>query len=266
MRQFIYSSLAVLTLTTVLSPSIAIAADKVIATVNKTKITEEDYNEYLRLRQAKQPNPKVGANRKAVINELINRELLYQAALKEKLEKDPEVSTRLKIMKKELLMQAAIGKSKVTSPVTDEELKKEYDKNAKKANVKEYKARHILVKTEDEAKAIIVELDKGEDFAELAKEKSTGPSGKKGGNLGWFNPSQMVPPFSQATSEMKKGAYSKKPVKTRFGWHIIKLEDTRKIDPPKFADVKQQLRMVVQNKRLKDYIDNLRKNAKVTIK
>ncbi|HFQ14546.1 MAG TPA: peptidylprolyl isomerase, partial [Gammaproteobacteria bacterium] len=103
-------------------------------------------------------------------------------------------------------------------------------------------------------------------FEELAKKKSTGPSAKDGGDLGWFSPSQMVPPFSQAVAQLKKGQYTKKPVKTRFGYHVIKLEDSRKRTPPKFEDIKPQLRMVMQNQRIQEYISNLRKKAKIDIK
>ena len=131
---------------------------------------------------------------------------------------------------------------------------------------KEYKARHILVKTEDEAKAVVKQLDDGSDFAKLAKEKSTGPSGKTGGDLGWFRPQQMVPPFSDAVAAMKKNTYTKKPVKTQFGWHVIKLEDLRDVQPPKFEDIKDQVKTIVQTKRVQKYVKSLRDKAKIDYK
>ncbi len=113
---------------------------------------------------------------------------------------------------------------------------------------------------------MIAELDSGANFAELAKSKSTGPTAKNGGDLGWFKPNQMVPPFAQAVSEMKKGSYTKKPVKTQFGWHVIKLEDERKLTPPKFEEVKEQIRSIKTNQKIQQYVIELRKKAKVDIK
>ncbi len=152
------------------------------------------------------------------------------------------------------------------NPVSDKELRKEYDSKVAGANLKEYKARHILLKSEADAKSVIAELDSGANFAELAKSKSTGPTAKNGGDLGWFKPNQMVPPFAQAVSEMKKGSYTKKPVKTQFGWHVIKLEDERKLTPPKFEEVKEQIRSIKTNQKIQQYVIELRKKAKVDIK
>ena len=129
----------------------------------------------------------------------------------------------------------------------------------------EYKARHILVKTEDEAKNVIAQLDKGADFAKLAKEKSIGPSGKEGGDLGWFSPDNMVKPFADAAAALKVGTYSKTPVHTQFGWHVIKLEDTRPVSPPSFDELKNQLMNSWRNKMISAYLDRLRSEANVKI-
>ena len=151
-------------------------------------------------------------------------------------------------------------------PVTDKELKEIYDTQVAGANPKEFKARHILVKDEAKAKELIKNLNDGANFEDVAKKESTGPSGKNGGDLGWFSPAQMVPAFSQATEKLKKGTHSQKPVKTRFGFHIIKLEDSRKRELPKFEDVKGQITPLVQHKRLQEYVLKLRSKAKIEIK
>lgn len=262
MNKMIYSS-AVLVLS-LLSSSIY-AADSV-ATVNGTKISQKTYEAYLKQRMAQHPNAQLQNNRTAVINELVNRELLYQEAKKMGLHKDKALQEQIEQQRVNLLIQAAISRSPVAKPITDDELKKEYDNKIAKANVNEFKASHILVKDEAKANELIKQLQGGADFAELAKKESTGPSGKNGGDLGWFNPGQMVPEFSQAVATMKKGSFSDKPVHTQFGWHIIKLEDIRKLEPPAFDAVKNQIGAYIQNQRLQDYISSLRAKAKIEIK
>ena len=145
-------------------------------------------------------------------------------------------------------------------------LKKEYQEQIKNAPKEEYKARHILVKTEDEAKEIIKSLKDGADFEKLAKEKSIGPSGPNGGDLGWFTATTMVPEFADAVAKLKKGDITDQPVKTQFGWHVIKLEDTRKVDPPSFDSMKDKLRSIVANKSIQNYLSELHKKAKIELK
>jgi len=199
-----------------------------------------------------------------LVDELVQRELLIQDAVAKQLEKTPEYTEQLATIKKSLLSQTAIQEYLKANPVTDAELKAEYDKNAGKGG-EEYKARHILVKTEDEAKKIIAELTKGADFAELAKKKSTGPSGPKGGDLGWFASGQMVPPFSEAVIAMKDKEFTKEPVKTQFGWHVILREEARAQTPPPFETVKEQISPMLQRKKMQTYLEGLRTKAKVDI-
>ncbi|NOR80497.1 MAG: peptidylprolyl isomerase [Methyloprofundus sp.] len=201
-----------------------------------------------------------------LIDELIKRELLVQEAQSKHLDQAPETQERLAMMRNSLLSQLAVEDYIKANPVTDADLKAEYDKQiGNKAGGTEYKARHILVKEEAEAIAIIAELDKGADFAKLAKTKSTGPSKTQGGDLGWFGPKQMVAPFSEAVAQLDKGSYTKTPVKTQFGWHIIILEDTRVQTPPPFDTVKAQLEPIVQRQKLTTYLDSLRSGAQVEI-
>ena len=148
-----------------------------------------------------------------------------------------------------------------------EKIKTDFEARAKAQGERiEYKARHILVKDEDEAKKIIKQLDKGTDFAELAKKNSTGPTGKDGGELDWFDASQMVAPFAEAVAAMKPGTYSKKPVQTQFGWHVIELQETRKAEapkPPSFEDAKPQLEALLKRQKLGEKIAEMRDQAKV---
>ena len=173
---------------------------------------------------------------------------------------------KLEAVRQNLILGAALEKAMTSPAITDAELKKMYDSRVAEFNVKEYKARHILVKSKDEAEKVITELDMGGDFAELAKKKSTGPTGKNGGDLGWFAPQQMVPEFSQAVSQLEKGKYTKSPVQTKFGWHVIKLEDTRSAEPPTFDQVKPQLKKVAEQSRANDYLQSLKAKAKIDIK
>lgn len=243
----------------------AYSASKAVATVNGKPIAKKTFDAYVIHKKKQNPEFDAEKNRDVLIQELVNRELMFQDALRLKLDKDKDVLFQLQQHRIDLLIKHAIRKTMLATPISDTELKLEYDRRVKSANVKEYKARHILLKKEDKAKSVIKELDNGKDFIKLAKAYSTGPTGKNGGDLGWFNSRQMVPAFSKAVASMKKGTYTKTPVKTKFGWHVIKLEDTRKMEPPKFSEIKKQIRTIMQNKKLQEYIVELRKKAKIKI-
>ena len=202
--------------------------------------------------------------REQLLEELIQRELLIQQALEKGLDKSPEVIERMATVRNSLLSQAALQDYLKANPVTDEEIKAEYD--SKMANMgEEYKARHILVKTEEEAKKIIAELEKGGDFQELAKKHSIDPAGSEGGDLGWFTADRMVPPFSEAVVALENGKFSKEPVQTQFGWHVILREDSRALTPPPFDAIKEQIRPMLQRQKAQAMIENLRNSAKVEI-
>ncbi len=242
------------------------AEDKVLATVNGHPITQQTLDFYAQQRAAQAPEDKTPHDKNAMLQELVNRELLYEDARKKKLEKEPEVKKQLALQRREILIAAALRNQLSKTKISEDELRKEYKERVADANVHEYKARHILTASEDDAKKVVKELENGADFAKLAKEKSIGPSGEQGGELGWFNPSQMVPQFSQAVENLKKGEYTKEPVKTQFGWHVIKLEDSRKVTPPPFDKIEPRLRQVLQSQKLREYVGQLRKEAKVDIK
>jgi len=201
-----------------------------------------------------------------LIEELIQRELLVQDAEQKHLENSPDILAQLDSAKKTLLTQADVQDFIKANPVTDAELKAEYDSKVAGENGIEYKARHILVKTEDEAKKIIAELDKGGDFAKLANKNSLdGKDSQNGGDLGWFSAGQMVAPFSEAVAKLEKAQYTKTPVKTQFGYHVILREDSRAQTPPPLEAVKEQLTPYLQRKKVQAFVENLRKQAKVEI-
>ncbi|MDO9106040.1 MAG: peptidylprolyl isomerase [Methylovulum sp.] len=201
-----------------------------------------------------------------LVEELIQRELLVQDAVQKQLDKSPEVLANIEDAKKSILTQADVQNFMKTNPVTDAEIKAEYDSKVGGANATEYKARHILVKTEAEAKKIIAELDKGADFAKLANKNSLdAKESQSGGDLGWFVASQMVEPFSKAVVALEKGKYTSAPVQTQFGWHVILREDSRAQTPPPLEAVKEQLTPFLQRKKLQTMLENLRKQAKVEI-
>jgi len=249
----------------VLISNSVIAENKIVIQVNDTKLDTVFYDKYKSMR--KQQNPALPDVRidKILKNELVNRELLYQAAIKDKLDKNKDIAFNLQVSRQEVLINAAMQKVIQLNPISDADVKKEYELNVANRSSKEYKARHILVATEETAKEIIELLNKGGNFKKLATEKSTGPSNKKGGDLGWFPGDQMVPEFSKAIGTMKKGTYSKTPVKTRFGWHIIKLENIRTSTPPEYDQVKAKIRVHLKNKVLSKYVAELRQSAKIKI-
>ncbi len=201
-----------------------------------------------------------------LIEELIQREILVQDAVQKQLDKSESIVTQLESAKKTLLTQADVQDYIKANPVTDAEIKAEYDSKISALNGTEYKARHILVKTEAEAKKLIAELDKGADFAKLANKNSLdAKESQNGGDLGWFTAGQMVAPFSEAVVKLEKGKYTKTPVQTQFGWHIILREDSRAQTPPPLDSVKDQLTPYLQRKKVQTMVEGLRKNAKVEI-
>jgi len=201
-----------------------------------------------------------------LVEELIQRELLVQDATQKQLDKSPELVAQLEAAKKALLTQADLQNFIKANPVTDAEIKAEYDSKVAAEKGTEYKARHILVKTEAEAKKLITELDKGADFAKLANKNSLdAKESQNGGDLGWFSAAQMVAPFSEAVAALEKGKYTKEPVKTQFGYHVILKEDSRPVTPPPLEAVKEQLTPFLQRKKVQEMIETLRKQAKVEI-
>jgi peptidyl-prolyl cis-trans isomerase C len=244
----------------------AVKKEDAIASVNGqyiSKKTLEDLEKDLAQRSQGQAP---AFPKEKLVDELVQREILVQDAVQKKLDQAPETVAQLDAARKAILTQASLQNFLKANPITDADIKKEYDSKVGGANGTEYKASHILVKTEDEAKKLIAELDKGEKFSKLANKHSLdAKESQNGGDLGWFNPSQMVAPFSEAVAKLEKGKYTKAPVQTQFGWHIISLEDSRKQAAPPLEAVKEQLTPMLQRQKIQNMVEGLRKQAKVEI-
>ncbi|MDM7462782.1 MAG: peptidylprolyl isomerase [Tepidimonas taiwanensis] len=217
----------------------------------------------LEQQMARSGRPVDDAVRQQLREEAILREIFMQEAERRGLRASPEVKAQLELATQTVLIRELFADEQRRHPVTDADLKAEYDRIAASMG-QEYRARHILVGSEDEAKAIIAELGKGARFEELAKQRSKDPgSGANGGDLDWATPDMFVPEFSQAMVKLGKGEVTPTPVKSPFGWHVIRLDDTRKAQLPPFEDVKPQLQQQLQQKRLAEFQEALRAKAKV---
>lgn len=204
------------------------------------------------------------ALRDAIREELVRREILSQEAARIGLDKKPEVQAQMELARQSVLIGAYLNDYVKKNPISDEALQAEYDKIRAALGDKEYHTRHILFENEEDAKAAIARLDKGESFEDLAKALSKDPGSKeRGGDLGWANPASFVKPFSEAMVKLEKGQYTKTPVKSDFGWHVIRLEDTRELKGPSFEDVKPQLTRRMQQQLVEQHILDLRGKAKV---
>ena len=235
------SAVALMTFAT---PAFAAESD-VVAKVGDKEITERDLMAAAGAigQQFAQMPPE--QRKLALLSALIDIKALAQEAEKAKLQDEPDVATEIAFQRERALHNAYFAKNGVAA-VTDEELKARYDKEIATVEAKqEVHARHILVKTKEEAEAVIKQLDEGGDFEAVAKEKSTGPSGPEGGDLGFFGAGQMVPAFEKAAFAMEPGTYTKEPVETQFGWHVIKVEEKREAQKPSFEQIKDQVRQVV---------------------
>jgi peptidyl-prolyl cis-trans isomerase C len=233
-----------------------------LLTVNGKPVTRAMYSLYFQDRMRGVPDAKNSPEMQmSVLNELANILIVAQEAEKSGLHEREDVAASLDLLKAKLLTQVAIQEHANQHKPSDEEVQKIYDAEYANQSNTEYKARHILVKEEEEAKSLITKLNDGGDFAELAKEHSTGPTGKNGGDLGWFDAGQMVQPFSEALKSMEKGKYTTEPVKTQFGWHVILLEDSRQSPPATLEKVRGKIMNSLQQKSLTEYMQGLRESS-----
>lgn len=197
-------------------------------------------------------------------DEVIAREIFMQEASKRGLDGSDDYKNQLELARQTILIRALFSDFQEKNPVTDADAKAEYDKYVAANAGKEYRARHILVAKEDEAKAIIASLKKGAKFEDLAKKQSKDPgSGANGGDLDWANAKSYVPEFSEAMIKLAKGQTTQIPVKSQFGFHVIRLDDVREAQLPKFEEVKPQIQQQMQQERLSKFQDELRSKAKV---
>ncbi len=248
---------------------------KTYATVNGEKITDQDLKFILHSLGGVDFKKLPKDRQKKIIDQAIERKLLSEKAIKDGIEKDPVYKQTLESIKRDLALEIWMKKQYGEISVTEKEAKEFYKKNADKFKRPELvKARHILVKTEKEAKEIIKELKKAgkgkkleEKFIELAKKKSVGPSGKNGGELGWFDKKQMVKEFSEAAFKLKKGEFTTKPVKTQFGYHVIYVEDKKPAGQIEYDKVQDSIIAQLKLNKFKEKIQklgkDLRKKAKI---
>ena len=210
--------------------------------------------------QGQQDSPQLRA---MVKEELVNREILMQEADKLGLSSSPEVKNQMEMARQSIVIRALVADYVKKNPVSEADMKAEYDKFKAQAGDKEYHARHILVEKEDDAKAIIAKLKSGAKFEDLAKQSKDTGSAANGGDLDWAPPSAFVKPFSDAMTSLQKGQITETPVQTQFGYHVIKLEDSRAAKVPSFEEVKPQIAESLQQQKLQAYQQELKKKAKI---
>jgi len=216
------------------------------------------------VKQMVQQGQKDSPEMRAIIkDELINREVLAQEADRQGVSSRPDIKSQIDLARQSIIIRALAQEFVAKHPVSDDELKAEYDKFKGQASGKEYHARHILVEKEDEAKALITKLKGGAKFDELAAQSKDQGSAKQGGDLGWAPPDAFVKPFSDAMVALKAGEITQTPVQTQFGYHVIKLEEVRDAQLPAFEEVKGQIAESLQQRKLQQFQQDLKKKAKI---
>jgi peptidyl-prolyl cis-trans isomerase C len=210
--------------------------------------------------QGQQDTPQL---RSMVKEELINREILMQEADRLGLSQSAEVKNQLEMARQAIVIRALVADYVKKNPVSEADMKAEYEKFKAQSGDKEYHARHILVEKEDDAKAIVAKLKAGAKFEDLAKQSKDPGSASRGGDLDWASPASFVKPFSDAMVGLQKGQFTETPVHTQFGYHVIKLEDVRPAKVPSFEEVKPQIAEALQQQKLQAYQQELRKKAKI---
>jgi peptidyl-prolyl cis-trans isomerase C len=232
-----------------------------IFTVNGVDVDSAVVDMYFNSRLANQGGQATPEQREILMGELRDIYLLATQDSADALAQEGQIAAQLSLQRHSILAQAVASEILDGIEVTEEEMRAEYDEQVKLVPPLEFKARHILVETQAEATEIISELNGGADFQELAKERSTGPSGPSGGDLGWFSPTQMVAPFTSAVESMEDGEISSAPVQTQFGWHVILREESRDSVPPPYESSKENVRAMVQQRKFQERLEALRAAA-----
>jgi peptidyl-prolyl cis-trans isomerase C len=239
----------------------------VAATVNGTPVSE-NLLDYLLKQRAELGRPVTDDVRSGMLDRLVMQLLVSEEAVKKGLDKSPEVAAQIEMSRHSILANAFIQDYAKNNPVSDEAASAEYEKMKAQSSGMEYKARHILLEQEAEAKAVIASLKKNPKlFESLAREKSRDTGSKaNGGELGWFDPRRMVPEFGAAVAKLSKGNFTEEPVKSQFGYHVILLEDSRPIAMHPLEQMKPALKQQLQQQNLQKYLDGLKAQAKIDIK
>ena len=246
------------------STAAAVPAADAVAVVNGTAIPRADYDAFLKnLLQGKPATDLTAEQKSQVLDELITMQLVSTQALKDGVEKDPDVAANLEVIRMRILADGQSQKFLKGKEPTDAELHTEYDSAIASMDKTEYHARHVLVAAKEKADQLTKKIKGGAKFEDVAKAESTDNSKTSGGDLGWFSAGRMVKPFADAVKTLKKGELTPEPVQTQFGWHIIRLDDTREVAPPPFDQVKAQVTKNLIQKKLLAYVDDLKKTAKI---
>jgi peptidyl-prolyl cis-trans isomerase C len=244
------------------TPDAAASKSPAVAVVDGKTIDRDLYEFYAKGIANKPASELTPEQRDQVLDNLVRAQVIAEQAEKDGTAKEPNTLALLELQRLNILQQAVSEKYLKDRKATDQELRAEYETQVAALPKTEYHARHILVATEQFAAKVVAELEKGAKFEDVAKRESM-DSKESGGDLGWFTPDRMVKPFADAVTALKPGEYTHAPVQTQYGWHIIKLEETRDVAPPQFDQVKQRVEQMVQGKKFKAYVDGLMKTAKV---
>jgi len=232
-----------------------------VDTVNGTPIDSAVLDFYIESRTQQTADQATPEERTALLTELRDIYLLSTQDAADAVTEDPRVQAQIELQTRSLIAQTVATDYIEGMEISDEDVQAKYAEQSEMAPPLQYKARHILVESQGEAASIIEELDQGGDFEALATDRSTGPSGPNGGDLGWFSPNQMVAPFSAAVAELEDGAYTKEPVQTDFGWHVILREESRESEPPPLDSVTDTIRQGIQQERFQAYLDEIRASS-----
>ena len=259
----ILSSVPAIAQTTAPKPATDPATDPVVATVNGTSIMRSDINVARKQLPEQYRNLPMDQIYQPLLNQLIRTKILSAAARSEKLDETDVFKRRLGLIQDRLLEEALLEKL-IGEKITDDALQARYKKTVGGfPTTEEVRARHILVKTEAEADAIIKDLAGGADFAKIAADKSIGPSKTRGGDLDYFGKGQMVPPFEKAAFALAKGEFTQKAVKSPFGWHVIKVEDKRQSKPPSFEESRSKIGQELSQEIAQQLVKDLTEKAKI---
>jgi peptidyl-prolyl cis-trans isomerase C len=240
------------------------ATANTVATVNGTAISRDMYNDFLKgALQGKDPSTLTQAQKEEALDNLVRAELVVQQADKNGLTKQPQTLDMIELARMNAVEQAFSDNFVKENKPTEAELRKEYDVQIKRLPDTEYHVSHILVSNQDAANKIIADLSKGAKFDDLAKKNSSDSSKDQGGDLGWTTKDRMVKPFADAMVALKPGEYTHTPVQTQYGWHVIKLIDTRPLNPPAYDAVKDRVEQIVLGEKFKAYVDGLLAKAQI---
>ena len=238
-----------------------LACAETIFTVNGVDVDSTVVDFYFESRLAQQGGQATPEQREALMTELRDIYILSTQESAKALIEDPQIAAQIELQRLGVIAQTVAADFFDNTEITDDEILAEYNAQVELAPPLQYKARHILVESQGEAIAVIDQLNDGADFEELAKEKSTGPSGPTGGDLGWFSPNQMVEPFSNTVQALEDGQYSSTPTQTQFGWHVILREESRTAEAPTLDSARENIRQVIQQRKFTAHLDSLREAA-----